>query len=99
MLRPSERRTPGQRGPGRHGISNAFFLYVRDPDGHRLELYTSDYFTGDHDHEPLRWSLKDPRRQTLWGAPAPRSWFEEGSLFPGSKVLDAAFDAQVIGAD
>ena len=67
-----------ERGPGRHGISNAFFLYVRDPDGHRLELYTSDYFTGDHDHEPLRWSLKDPRRQTLWGAPAPRSWFEEG---------------------
>ena len=58
-----------ERGPGRHGISNAFFLYVRDPDGHRLELYTSDYFTGDHDHEPLRWSLKDPRRQTLWGAP------------------------------
>ena len=35
-----------ERGPGRHGISNAFFLYVRDPDGHRLELYTSDYFTG-----------------------------------------------------
>ena len=34
-----------ERGPGRHGISNAFFLYVRDPDGHRLELYTSDYFT------------------------------------------------------
>ena len=46
-----------ERGPGRHGISNAFFLYVRDPDGHRLELYTSDYFTGDHDHEPMRWSL------------------------------------------
>ena len=72
-----------ERGPGRHGISNAFFLYVRDPDGHRLELYTSDYFTGDHDHEPLRWSLKDPRRQTLWGAPAPRSWFEQGSPFAG----------------
>ena len=24
--------------PGRHGISNAFFLYVRDPDGARIEL-------------------------------------------------------------
>jgi catechol 2,3-dioxygenase len=22
-----------ERGPGRHGISNAFFLYIRDPDG------------------------------------------------------------------
>src|SRR5699024_920600 len=24
-----------ERGPGRHGLSNAFFLYLRDPDGHR----------------------------------------------------------------
>ncbi len=30
-----------ERGPGRHGISNAFFLYVRDPDGHRIEIYCS----------------------------------------------------------
>jgi catechol 2,3-dioxygenase len=88
-----------ERGPGRHGISNAFFLYVRDPDGHRLELYTSDYFTGDHDHEPLRWSLKDPRRQTLWGAPAPRSWFEEGSPFAGQKVREPQFVADVTVAD
>ena len=28
-----------ERGPGRHGISNAFFLYIRDPDGHRIELF------------------------------------------------------------
>jgi catechol 2,3-dioxygenase len=36
-----------ERGPGRHGISNAFFLYIRDPDGHRIELFTSDYLTVD----------------------------------------------------
>jgi catechol 2,3-dioxygenase len=88
-----------ERGPGRHGISNAFFLYVRDPDGHRLEIYTSDYNTMDHDHEPLRWSLRDPRRQTLWGAPAPRSWFEEGSPFTGQKVREPQFKADVIIAD
>ncbi len=34
-----------ERGPGRHGISNAFFLYIRDPDGHRIEIYCSDYQT------------------------------------------------------
>jgi len=88
-----------ERGPGRHGISNAFFLYVRDPDGHRLELYTSDYFTMDHDHPPMRWSLKDPRRQTLWGAPAPRSWFEQGSPFSGQKVREPLFVADVTVAD
>ncbi|WP_439573348.1 3,4-dihydroxyphenylacetate 2,3-dioxygenase [Phreatobacter sp.] len=87
-----------ERGPGRHGISNAFFLYIRDPDGHRIELYTSDYQTMDPDHEPLRWSLRDPRRQTLWGAPAPKTWFEEGSLFAGQDLRDPAFVADVIVA-
>jgi len=84
-----------ERGPGRHGISNAFFLYVRCPDGHRVELYASDYQTMDPDHEPIRWSLRDPRRQTLWGQPAPRSWFEEGSSFAGVEERAALFKANV----
>lgn len=77
-----------ERGPGRHGISNAFFVYLRDPDGHRIEIYSSDYLTVDPEHEPIRWDLKDPTRQTLWGAPAPRSWFEEGSEFDGATTAD-----------
>ena len=77
-----------ERGPGRHGIANAFFLYVRDPDGHRVELFTSDYLTVDTDHEPIRWTLDDPQRQTLWGHPAPKSWFDEGSPFRGVPVRD-----------
>ena len=85
-----------ERGPGRHGISNAFFLYVRDPDGHRTEFYASDYQTMDPDHDPLRWSVRDPRRQTLWGQPAPRTWFEEGSAFGDQPLRDALFKADVI---
>ena len=50
---------------------------MRDPDGHRIELYTSDYLTVDPDFEPIRWELNDPRRQTLWGARTPQSWFDE----------------------
>ncbi len=87
-----------ERGPGRHGISNAFFLYVRDPDGHRVELYASDYQTIDPEHEPIRWDLKDPQRQTLWGAPAPKSWFEEGSRFAGLEPRAAELAAQPIVA-
>jgi len=68
-----------ERGPGRHGITNAFFLYLRDPDGHRIELYTGDYLTVDPDFEPIRWNVNDARRQQLWGGIAPRSWFLEGS--------------------
>ena len=72
-----------ERGPGRHGISNAFFLYLRDPDGHRIELYTCDYYTGDPDFEPIRWNINDPRRSTFWGHAAPACWFEEASPVMG----------------
>ena len=85
-----------ERGPGRHGISNAFFLYIFDPDGHRIEIYCSDYQTIDPDHEPIKWDLKDPQRQTLWGAPAPKSWFEQGTAFDGIKVRAAELDATPI---
>jgi 3,4-dihydroxyphenylacetate 2,3-dioxygenase len=68
-----------ERGPGRHGVSNAFYVYLRDPDGHRLELYTSDYFTGDPDHPVLRWSVRDPRRRDFWGHPVVPSWYTEAS--------------------
>lgn len=79
-----------ERGPGRHGISNAFFLYIRDPDGHRVELYTGDYLSADPDWRPLKWKLDDPKRQTFWGAPAPERWFNEAS-----NVL-SVFDGKVV---
>ncbi len=85
-----------ERGPGRHGISNAFFLYIRDRDGHRTEIYCSDYQTTDPDLEPIKWDLKDPQRQTLWGAPAPRTWFELGSVFEGTDLRESDLKAQPI---
>ncbi len=69
-----------ERGPGRHGISNAFFLYLRDPDGNRIELYANDYQVVDPDWEPIRWELDDPRRATFWGHAAPASWFDDAAL-------------------
>jgi catechol 2,3-dioxygenase len=32
----------------------------------------------------------------LWGAPAPRSWFEEGSLFLDTQVQEPLLKAQPI---
>lgn len=69
-----------ERGPGRHGVSNAFYLYLRDPDGHRIELYTADYWTGDPDLVPLRWSVTDDQRRSFWGHPVPERWYRESSL-------------------
>jgi 3,4-dihydroxyphenylacetate 2,3-dioxygenase len=72
-----------ERGPGRHGVSNAFYLYLRDPDGHRIELFTDDYWTGDPDYEPIRWSVHEERRRSFWGHAVPERWYLESS-----EVLD-----------
>lgn len=69
-----------ERGPGRHGLSNAFFLYLRDFDNNRIELYTNDYIIPDPDFEPVQWKLSDPRRATFWGHYPPKSWFDDASL-------------------
>jgi len=69
-----------ERGPGRHGLSNALFVYLRDGDRNRIELYASDYLIADPDWKPIRWSINDPRRATFWGHVPPKSWFEEASL-------------------
>jgi len=78
-----------ERGPGRHGLSNAFFLYLRDPDNNRIELYTGDYLIADPDWQPIRWRLNDPQAATFWGHPAPASWFEEASRV--ESIVDGSF--------
>jgi 3,4-dihydroxyphenylacetate 2,3-dioxygenase len=72
-----------ERGPGRHGATNAFFVYLRDADGHRIELLTPGYYTGDPDLEPLRWSATGRSGRTSWGSRAPDSWYDEASPFRG----------------
>lgn len=72
-----------ERGPGRHGVSNAFYLYMRDPDGHRIEFYVGDYYTGDPGLQPLRWSVHDRRRRSFWGHKVVKSWYTESSRARG----------------
>jgi catechol 2,3-dioxygenase len=76
-LRQSERI---ERGPGRHGVSNAFYLYLRDPDGHRVEVFTQHYYTGDPDNPVKTWSVHDNRRRSWWGHSIIPSWYTEGSF-------------------
>ncbi|MCU1416702.1 MAG: homoprotocatechuate 2,3-dioxygenase [Schumannella sp.] len=68
-----------ERGPGRHGVSNAFYLYILDPDGHRIEIYTQDYYTGDPDNPVVTWDVHDNQRRDWWGNPVVPSWYTEAS--------------------
>ena len=82
-----------ERGPGRHGVSNAFYLYLRDPDGHRVEIYTQDYYTGDPDNPVVTWDVHDNQRRDWWGNPVVPSWYTDASL-----VLDLDGNPQPVHA-
>ncbi|MEA5155399.1 3,4-dihydroxyphenylacetate 2,3-dioxygenase [Raineyella sp.] len=82
-----------ERGPGRHGVSNAFYLYLRDPDGHRIEIYTQDYYTGDPDNPVVTWDVHDNQRRDFWGNPVVSSWYAEAT-----PVLDLDGNPQPIVA-
>ena len=96
-----------ERGPGRHGVSNAFYLYLRDPDGHRVEIYSQDYYTGDPDNPVVTWDVHDNQRRDFWGNPVVPSWYRDASLVldldgnpqPVTKREQASELEATIGAD
>lgn len=86
------RRAPAlEWGPARHGATNAFAMYIRDPWGNRLELFCGDYVR-DLDRPPLSWRVPDYAIQghSWWGHQAPPSFGECGPLLGDGWVSTAA---------
>jgi catechol 2,3-dioxygenase len=77
-----------ERGPGRHGPGHALFVYFRDPDGNRVELFTTHYQFMDLENKPVRWDPHDPNVAFPWGMPARKRWFEEATVFYGRAVKE-----------
>jgi catechol 2,3-dioxygenase len=75
-------------GPARHGVGHEIFIYLRDPDGHRIELLSQPFQFIDPEVEPLRWSRQHPRTSMIWGPPPPVSWQNEASLYPATPVTE-----------
>lgn len=54
-------------GPGKHGIGQALYLYVRDPgSGHRVELYAGGYLIFDPDWEAIEWTPATVKDGLTW---------------------------------
>jgi len=75
-----------ERGPGRHGPGHAMFVYFRDPDGHRVELFNTHYQIMDLENVPIRWDPDDPAVAYPWGLPAQRRWYEQATPMAGTPV-------------
>lgn len=76
-----------ERGPGRHGPGGMLFVYIRDPDGHRVELFNSHYQTIDIEIEPVRWDAASLSTNVRWGLPAPARWYFEATAFEGAPLV------------
>jgi catechol 2,3-dioxygenase len=79
-----------ERGPGRHGPGGMLFVYLRDPDGHRIELFNSHYRTIDIEIEPIRWDAASLNTNVHWGLPALAQWYFEASTFEGTPTIAPA---------
>jgi catechol 2,3-dioxygenase len=69
-------------GPGRHGPGHALFVYMRDPDGHRIELFNTHYQVMDIENMPVRWDASYAAMRR-WQLPPRRQWYTEASPFAG----------------
>ena len=84
-FRPQSR---ARAGPPR-ARALALFVYFRDPDRHRIELFNTHYQMMDIENEPVRWNAPHTRTRA-WGLPPRRQWHFEASRFAGVEPRDPA---------
>ncbi len=68
--------------PNKHGISQAFCMYVIEPGGNRVELFgDAGYLILDPTWNPVIWEMKDvPGYGDTWiGTDFPESWWTQGT--------------------
>jgi catechol 2,3-dioxygenase len=74
-------------GPGKHGVGHSYYVYLRDPDGHRVELLLPPIVHMDGDDAPAVWDVLVHTRATeAWGLPPRASWFSDRSPFLDCEV-------------
>ncbi|UJL45589.1 VOC family protein [Virgibacillus sp. NKC19-16] len=66
-------------GPGKHGTSGAQFIYVFEPSGHRIEIWTGGFLIFSPDWEPIEWgSGIGQLGLEMWGSTPPETYFTYG---------------------
>jgi catechol 2,3-dioxygenase len=74
-------------GPGKHSVGHSYYLYLLDPDGHRVELLLPPIVYMDGDDPPSIFDVQTVMSpQVAWGLPPRASWFAHRSPFEGCDV-------------
>lgn len=67
----ADARIPIEAGPSRHTAIQGFYLYTREPGGHRIEIAHGGYLVFAPDSEPHIWNAEEWKAKPGWGAPLP----------------------------
>ncbi len=82
-----------EAGPARHNISQAFYLYLYEPGGNRVEVYSGGYLALAPDWEPVIWRREQRGRGVYWGSTLPESFKTYGT-----PAIDIAAPARAAAA-
>lgn len=78
-------------GPGRHGLGEQEFLYIREPSGLRIEFNAGGYRLAQPDWEPVGWTVSEGANDWYKNQTPPLSMFES---FPVESELEASEEAR-----
>ncbi|HET8846282.1 MAG TPA: catechol 2,3-dioxygenase [Ktedonobacteraceae bacterium] len=68
-----------EAGPAKHNITQAFYLYLYEPGGNRVEIYSGGYLIFAPDWEPVIWRKAERGRGVYWGGTLPESFKTYGT--------------------
>ncbi len=88
----SERDVRIEGGPAKHGTTQAYFLYVFEPGGNRVELFgDTGYLIFDPDWQTVVWNVAneiDLEKSSIWfGGQLPKTFYRYGTpVVPGHSL-------------
>jgi catechol 2,3-dioxygenase len=88
-----EAGVPLEYGPGKHGMGENTYLYVREPSGLRIEIFSGGYRNYLADGEPVRWTPEQGSNDMYRNRVAPESMME---MFPSGRGSARANDGAAV---
>ena len=85
-----------ETGPSKHAITQGFFLYVYEPGGNRVEVFSGGYLIFAPDWEPVTWTQAERAKGQAWGLRLPETFHTYGTpvVDPDVETKDVpVFDA------
>ncbi|MCL4295399.1 MAG: VOC family protein [Anaerolineae bacterium] len=83
-----------EAGPGKHGTTQAYFLYCFEPGGNRIELFgDTGYLIFDPDWQTVVWDVAnevDLEKSSIWyGGQLPKTFYRYGTpVVPGHSLAE-----------